>query len=56
MYPAIMRGDSHPIAAAGRTAPASRVILGRVVKEGSASGIGASLDEREISVTEQIAC
>ena len=50
-----MRGDPHPIAASGRAAPSSRVILGRVVKEGAASGIRASFDEREVSVTEQIA-
>ena len=51
----IVRGDSHAIAAAGRATPASCVVLGRVVKEGAASGVGASFYEREISVTEQIA-
>lgn len=51
----IMRRDPHPIAAIGRAAPSSRVILGRVVEEGSASGIRTLLDEREVSVTEQIA-
>lgn len=50
-----MRRDPHAIAAAGRAAPSSRVILGRVVEEGSAGGIGASLDEREISVREHVA-
>jgi hypothetical protein len=50
-----MRSYPHPIAAAGRAAPTARMILGRVVEEGSASGIRTSLDVREISVTEQIA-
>lgn len=50
-----MRGDPHAIAAIGRATPASRVVFGRVVKEGTASGVGASFYEREISVTEQIA-
>jgi hypothetical protein len=50
-----VRRDSHPIAAAGRAAPAPCMVLGRVVKEGAASGIRASFDEREVSVTEQIA-
>ena len=51
----IMRRDPHAIPAAGRAAPSSGVILGRVVEEGSAGGVGASLYEREISVAEQIA-
>lgn len=55
MPPSIMRRDPHAIAALSRAAPAPRVVLGRVVKEGAASGVGASFDEREISVTEQIA-
>lgn len=50
-----MRRDPHAIAALSRAAPAPRVVLGRVVKEGAASGVGASFYEREISVTEQIA-
>jgi hypothetical protein len=53
--PSIVRRDPHAIAAACCAAPPPRVILGRVVKEGTASGVGASFYEREISVTEQIA-
>lgn len=55
MLASIVRGDPHPIAAAGRVAPTARMILRRIVKEGSASGMGAPFYEREISVAEQIA-
>lgn len=52
--PSIMRCDSHAIAAAD-AAPSARVVLGRIVKEGSASWVGASLNERGLSSAEQIA-
>ena len=50
-----MRRDPHAIAAFGRTAPAARMILGGVIEKGSAGGIRASLDEREISAAKEIA-
>jgi hypothetical protein len=50
-----MRGNPHAIAAASRAAPPTRVVLRGVVKEGSASRVGASLYERNVSVAEQIA-
>lgn len=53
--PPIMRRDPHAIPAAGRAAPAPRMVLGGVVKKDAASGVGASFYEREIAVTEQIA-
>jgi len=52
---AVMRGDPHTIAATGRAAPPARVVFGRIVEKLAAGRIGASLYERKISVTEQIA-
>jgi hypothetical protein len=51
----IVRRNPHAITASGGAAPATSMVLRCVVKEGAAIGIRASFDEREVSVTQQIA-